>query len=219
MKKASPLRGYLMSRLFNLNLADPKDDGCSAKGDEFMRRAMLVQRNAQYPNETLLRNVMTGYSDSLLEKMLVHMDGSKSGILLTRSFVLLTENRIDASLIEGFAESVNAETQAVNYELYGHLALYRNLLDDNTVSIVALEAMLASTLKAFAAYAISSQHLYAPPLPGLTDDENNLLLAMFENPDRIDSIIATVLERSSFRPDVIQQVVTASVLELAKGAL
>lgn len=208
-----------MSRLFNRNLTDPKADGRSDKGDEFMRRAMLVQRNAQYPNETLLRNVVNGYSDSLLEKMLVHMDGSKSGILLTRSFVLLTENKIDPSLIEGFAESVNPEMHAVNYELYGSLALYRSLLDDNTVSIVALEAMLDSTLKAFAAYAISSNCLYPPPLPGLTSDENNLLVAMVEYPDRIESIIATVIERSSFKPDVIQQVVTAKVLELAKGVL
>jgi hypothetical protein len=219
MNKDSTHKERFISRVFGFTRHGKTSEERPAKNDEFMRRAMLVQRNAKYPNETLLRNVVSGYSDALLEKMLFHMDDSENGILLTRAFVLLTENRIDPSLVEGFAESVTPETHALSYELYGNLALYRSLSEENNASMITMETMLASTLKAFANYASSRDFLCPPPLPGLTVDENNLLIAMVENPGRIESITATVIERSDFSSDVIRQTVSTKIPELSKGVL
>lgn len=220
LEDADPPARPVMSRHYRYKHLDPTREAESIKGDEFMRRAVLAMDNLTYPGPSSLLTVISGYPDSLLDKMLFHLDGSKLGVLLTRAFVRFTRTNVELSLLEGFAEAVTRETQERVYGLYMNVCLKRKNAEKSTwVRTIEAESVLAGALKAFASYVTSDESLAPPPLPGLNVDENDLLIAMMEHPEKIALIIATVAERGIFSSDVIAQTLATEIPELSKGLL
>ena len=208
-----------MSRHFPHRHLDPEREAVSAEGDEFMRRAALAMNSVQYPGPSPLLNRLSGYPDNVLDRLLASTGGSKPGSLLTRALVRLIEAKAPAELLDGFAATAQEQTLQYSYELYANLTIYRRLTTEPGAKKESVTAYLSNVLKAFANYATKADSLFAPPLPGLTTEENALLTAMTENPGRIAPLTATVMERSGFNAHVIEQVIQAPVPELSKGAL
>jgi hypothetical protein len=219
-----------MSRHFPGKYLDTSVEAGTAAGDRFMRAISTTLRYT-YPSESYevraALDAVERYPDYLLDQLADKVENYGHEGMWAKTALMFIKAHASTDLLEGFLATATKENLTQTYTLYVRVARVHHVNEDPYMDESAKEAIrmnaigdLADKISKYAMAVSKHPDIFpAPPLAGLTHDENGTIQLIMDNPSARLAIIDAIRDRSSFNVGFLQQVIAADSTVLSDGLL